>query len=436
MKVQTLRGFRDYLPEEMLAKDRMLSIVRRVFELHGYPPLMTPALEYASVLMGKIGDEGEMLLYRFLDHGDREVALRYDLTVPLARVLTQYGDLQFPFRRYQIAPVWRAEKPAKGRYREFMQCDVDLVGVNSAAADSEMLLIGCSLLDALGVGGYSLKVGHREILSAMVTWLGLVGEKAEGDFLRTLDKLDKIGIDRFKEEIDRLCGLSGDQVDSLLALTSSVGTPSEVFDRLISELGDSVREPVSRLEEVFAHVESAGYAEQVKLDLTIARGLSYYTGIIYETFLDKLSDYGSVLSGGRYDRLIGSLAGKDLPAIGISLGVDRLFSALKEMNILEDRNSPAQVLVVQFSSESVGSSVKFAHRLREAGIAALLYPSAAKLKKQFQFANNLEIPFTAVIGEEEERAGTVQLKEMASGEQAQLSVEDAIKRILSAGGEA
>ena len=434
MKAQTLRGFRDYLPEEMLAKDQMLATIRRVFELHGYPPLMTPALEYASVLLGKIGDEEEMLLYRFLDHGERDVALRYDLTVPLARVMAQHGGLQMPFRRYQIAPVWRAEKPAKGRFREFLQCDVDLVGVDNAVADSEMLLIGCFLLDALGVTGYSLRVGHRGSLAAMIAWLGIEGGKAERDFLRTFDKLKKIGPDRFKVEIDRLLGLGGEKVDALLALAGDSGSTSEILGRLGEELGEEAAEPLGRLEEVFALVDGAGYSDHVKIDVTIARGLSYYTGIIYETFLDDMSDYGSVLSGGRYDQLIGSLSGKEFPAIGISLGVDRLFSALKEMGILAQKSSPADVLVVQFSESKARSSVQLAQRLRDAGISALLYPTAAKLKKQFQFANNLQIPYTAVIGEEEERTGTLQLKVMESGEQFQLSFEDAVKRILSGGG--
>ena len=200
MKVQCLKGFRDYLPGEMLQKERMLASVREVFEQHGYPPLMTPALEYAEVLTGKYGDEGEMLLYRFRDNGDRDVALRYDLTVPLARVLAEHGDIGMPFRRYQIAPVWRAEKPARGRFREFMQCDVDLIGVDSAAADAEMLVIGAAVMQRFGIESYRLRINHRGILTALCRLVGLEGA-TEADFLRILDKLDKIGEEKFRAEV-------------------------------------------------------------------------------------------------------------------------------------------------------------------------------------------------------------------------------------------
>ena len=222
MKVQCLKGFRDYLPEEMLQKDRMLQSVKQVFERHGYPPLMTPALEYSEILLGKYGAEGEMLLYRFRDHGGRDVALRYDLTVPLARVLAEHGEITMPFRRYQIAPVWRAEKPARGRFREFMQCDADLIGADSAAADAEMLVIGAAVMKELGLDGYKLRINHRGILSALCRLAGL-GTDGEAAFLRLLDKLDKIGADSFRDQVAELPGIDTGGVEKVLEAVLAEG---------------------------------------------------------------------------------------------------------------------------------------------------------------------------------------------------------------------
>jgi len=237
MKPQALRGFRDYLPEEMLAKDRLLDAVRRVFESHGYPPVQTPALEYAELLLGKYGEEGEMLLYRFTDQGGREVALRYDLTVPLARLIGTHGSLPMPFRRYQIAPVWRAEKPAKGRYREFVQCDVDLVGVDDPGADAEMLLVGQDVLRALGIERYRLRVNHRGILRAITRSLGIEQGAREGAFLRLLDKLDKIGAERFREGLAGEFGLAEASIERLFGVVGGGGEPRAALELLEADLG-------------------------------------------------------------------------------------------------------------------------------------------------------------------------------------------------------
>ncbi|MGE3166641.1 MAG: histidine--tRNA ligase [Planctomycetota bacterium] len=432
MHVQALRGFRDYLPKEMLAKDGMLRTVCRVFESFGYPPIQTPALEYSSVLLGKYGEEGELLMYRFEDNGGRDVCMRYDLTVPLARVVAEHGDLRMPFRRYQIAPVWRAEKPGKGRYREFLQCDVDLVGVNSAAADAEMILVACSVLRALGVERFQLRLNHRGTLRGLTETLDLHGAD-EADFLRLLDKLDKIGeeklaaafaerfaFDERRQQLVREFCTAGQGARETLALlrglVGSVPAASEGLDRLVA---------------VLDLVEGAGEGHHVIVDPTIARGLSYYTGCIYETRLLDLTEYGSVMSGGRYDELVGVFAQRELPAVGVSLGVDRLFSALQELGMVGACETPAQVMLVHFS-ETLVDSLRVAARLRECGISVLLYPEAAKVKKQFQYAGSAGIPFTAVIGATEAARGTLNLKDMASGEQSELTLDQVVARLRAA----
>ena len=431
MKPQALRGFRDYLPEEMLAKNQMLTAVRDVFESHGYPPVETPALEYSELLLGKYGEEGEMLLYRFTDNGDRDVALRYDLTVPLARLVATHGALQMPFRRYQIAPVWRAEKPAKGRFREFAQCDVDLVGVNDAGADAEMLLIGQDLMSRLGIERYRLRVNHRGVLRALTRRFGIEDGGEEGAFLRLLDKLEKIGEEKFRASLKKDFRFDDRSADDLLQLAQLSGPGMEVLEGLEAQLGDDPdgNAGIVRLRSVLELVEAGGNLETIQIDPSIARGLSYYTGLVYETFLDDLPEYGSVMSGGRYDQLVGMFAGRDLPAVGISLGVDRLFAALRELGKLETRSTPAQVMVIQFSESGAPDAYHLAAKLRAAGVSVVVYPTAAKLKKQYQCANQLGIPFTAVIGESEAERGTLQLKDMNSGEQSELEVAAAVSRL-------
>ena len=434
MKVQSLKGFRDYLPDEMLQKDRMLDSVRQVFERHGYPPLMTPALEYSDVLLGKCGDDGDMLLYRFRDNGDRDVAMRYDLTVPLARVLAEHGEITFPFRRYQIAPVWRAEKPARGRFREFVQCDVDLVGVDSAAADAEMLVVGTAVMEQLGIEGYRIRINHRGILSALCRMVGLQ-EQGEVAFLRLLDKLDKIGADEFRSQVGEIPGIDAAGVDRVLGTVLEAPEDSrQVLEHLSAKIGEDpgAAAAIGRMEQVLGLLEASGDAASCRIDPSIARGLSYYTGLVYETYLEALPGFGSVMSGGRYDALIGMFSGKDVAATGISLGIDRLFSAMKELDLLDVRTQPADVMVVQFSEDLAGASFDAAAQLRRAGIATVVYPSEAKLKKQLQFAQKSGIPFVIVIGTDEAKAGTVQFRAMEQGQQEELSLADAITRIEQA----
>lgn len=436
MQVQALRGFRDYLPKEMLAKDAMLRTVCRVFESFGYPPIQTPALEYSAILLGKYGEEGELLMYRFEDNGARDVCMRYDLTVPLARVVAEHGDLRMPFRRYQIAPVWRAEKPGKGRFREFVQCDVDLVGVNSAAADAEMILIACAVLRELGVERFQLRLNHRGTLRGLTQALRLEGVD-EADFLRLLDKLDKIGEEKFQVAVRDRFAFDAPKADLLREFCAGGLDARATIDSMRRLVGSSPvgAEGLDRLSAVLDLVEGAGEAHHVSVDPTIARGLSYYTGCIYETKLLDLPEYGSVMSGGRYDELVGVFAQRELPAAGISLGVDRLFSALQELGKLSQRETPARVLMVHFA-ETLVESLRVAARLREAGISVVLYPEAAKMKKQFHYAGSMGIPFTAVVGEAEVTRGTLNLKDMKTGEQYEVTVDQAVERLLREVGDA
>ena len=413
IKPQVLKGFRDYLPELMSPKQKMLDAVAAVFEAHGFGPLQTPALEYASVLMGKYGDEGDKLLYRFKDNGDRDVALRYDLTVPLARVAAANPHLPKPFKRYQIAPVWRAESPGRGRYREFMQCDVDIVGSDSMMADAECLAVGAAMLKALGVERFTLRINNRKLLSGLFEKLGLDGGEAGLAVLRVIDKLPKIGEPKVRDLLASECDLSAAAVDEIFDfLSRDPDTLRGFFEGV--EIG---LKGVEEITEVLNLAEAQGIREHVAVDLSIARGLDYYTGTIYETFLTDMEDIGSVMSGGRYDGLMSMYGVQEMPSVGISLGVDRLLAALLEMDLVQAQPSPTKVLITHFNAASVPHSYALAQRLRAEGINAEVYLGTPKLKKQMAYANKMSIPFVIVLGPDEIEAGLAQVKDLSTGEQ-------------------
>jgi histidyl-tRNA synthetase len=416
---RVLRGFRDYLPREMLPRVRMLAAIERGFQRFGFAPLQTPAIEYLDVLMGKYGDEGSKLLYRFRDEGDREVALRYDLTVPLARVVAQYPDLPRPFRRYQIAPVWRAERPARGRFREFVQCDADIVGAPEPIADAEIIGVGCGLLDDLGVARYRIRVNHRKVLAGMEAACGIAPEAAQG-VLRTVDKLPKIGPDETRRLLQEENGLAREQADRLFEFLAVSGTPAEVLGRLDALFPGPGpgREGAEALRKILGLLEAVGLGGRIAIDLSIARGLDYYTGTVYETFLEDLPGFGAVMSGGRYDGLIGTFSSEEIPAVGISLGIDRLTAGLVELKLLgEGRSSVADVLVTVFDEAHEAHAVRAAAAVRAAGIDCELYPSTAKLGKQFKHAERQGARWVVVVGPDEAARGEVRVKDMASGEQ-------------------
>lgn len=419
VEARILRGFRDYLPEVMLPRQRMLDRVAQVFESFGFSPISTPALEYADCLLGKYGDEGDKLLYRFKDNGDRDVALRYDLTVPLARVVGLNRDLPKPFKRYHIAPVWRAETPGRGRFREFTQCDVDIVGSDSLMADAECLAVGASVLRALGVERFELRVNNRKLLTALLERVRVEG-KAAMAVLRTVDKLPKLGEEATRKLLATENELPPDSVDAIFAFLKLQPDELEGFFAG-SEVG---LRGAAELKTLLQLAEEQGIRDRVAVDLSIARGLDYYTGTIYETFLLDLEAIGSVMSGGRYDELLSMFGGDAIPSVGISLGVDRLFYGLQELGIVQEQASPTQVLVTVFDESTRKAAYEIAARLRLQGLRAEVFLGAGKLKKQFQYADRKAIPFAVVAGPDELARGEATLKDLKSGTQRAMPVGD------------
>jgi histidyl-tRNA synthetase len=429
VEARVLKGFRDYLPEVEGPRQAMLGKVKAVFESFGYGPLMTPALEYSDILLGKYGDEGDKLLYRFTDNGERDVALRYDLTVPLARVVASYGDLVMPWRRYQVAPVWRAEKPARGRFREFVQCDVDLVGEPSVRADAEIMMVGLSVLEALSVPRFVMRVNDRRILDGVLDKVGVAVEQRIA-VLRIVDKLPKVGRAEVDKEIASTVGLAQDKIDALFALlVPAAEVPARKhLEHLQAELADSAvgQAGLAGLTVLLETLANAGFAEKVDIDLTIARGLDYYTSTIYETFLVGHEGFGSVMSGGRYDTLLDMFTSRSIPAVGISLGVDRLLAALLELGLIEANKAPADAFFCLFSEADYAHNAALATALRKVGVKVELSLSAGKLGKQFQLATKKGHRFALLQGEGERAAKQVVLKNLGTGEQETLPCGDEV----------
>src|SRR5262249_6571331 len=384
---RTLKGFRDYPPELMIPRERMLDRVRQVYRSYGYAPIDTPALEYSEILLGKGGEESDKQLYRFTDHGGRDVALRFDLTVPFARFAAQYiAQLGTPFRRYHLGPVWRGENTQKGRFREFWQCDFDTIGTTSNAADIEVALVIHDLMRALGFERFRIQVNNRLVLNGLLEEVGLAEQTKA--VLVALDKLAKIGRAGVEQELTGR-GIEPARAGRALDLAQTEGTNAEILDRLRRDFGGNAKaaEGIRRLEELLEVCRTAGVAEgQVQLDLCIARGLDYYTGTVYETFLTDLPRIGSVCSGGRYDNLAGLYTKQALPGVGASLGLDRLLAAMEELNLLPRTATAAPVLIVQFSPERLGDYQKMARSLRAAGIGVEVYPDPKKVGQQLQYA--------------------------------------------------
>lgn len=426
-----LKGFRDYLPEEMLPRQELVRKIVVVFERFGFAPLQTPALEYADILLGKLGADAERLLYRFRDHGDRDICLRYDLTVPLARVAAQYPNLPKPFKRWQIAPVWRAEKPARGRFREFMQCDADIVGASSLVCDAECVALDHAVMSALGEPEAVIRLNNRRALSAFAALLDVPPSDAErtATVFRTLDKLPAQGRERVAELLASEAGCPAARIEEALEFVCRPGNAAEKLNRLRATGPAEAVAAADELEKLLGYAHDLGVPEKnLELDLTIARGLDYYTGAVYETFLPGMEEYGSVMSGGRYDGLIGTYAGHEVPAVGISVGLDRLFSALKERGGAVSGSSPAKVLTAALETESVPEVLRLTAKLRAAGIAtdeALDNPDKPKLKKQLSYASARGIPYALIVGPDERAAGKVALKNLENREQRTLSFEEA-----------
>ena len=371
IKPATLKGFRDHLPGPMLAREQLIDTARAVYRSYGFSPIDTPSLEYSEILLGKGGDESDKQLFRFTDKGDRDVAMRFDLTVPLARYAAQHlHEIGTPFKRYHVATVWRAEKPQKGRYREFIQCDFDTIGTTSNTADIETLFVINDLMEQLGFSKFTIRVNNRLLLNGLLETLDLT-DQATG-VLRCLDKLGKIGPEQVANELQTVVGLSSDQAAGVLALADCQGSPTDILDSLAPQLSrsDTGTQGVANLQELFAACDTAGIPEgRVQLDPAIARGLDYYTGTIYETFLDQLPGIGSVCSGGRYDDLAELFTAQPLPGVGASLGLDRLLAAMTELGLAEHSATAAPVLVAHFDANRGADYLATARHLRQAGIA-------------------------------------------------------------------
>jgi histidyl-tRNA synthetase len=404
---RTLKGFRDYPPELMIPRERMLETCRRVYRSYGFAPIDTPALEYAEILLGKGGAESDRQLYRFTDHGGRDVALRFDLTVPFARFAAQHiGKLGTPFKRYHMGPVWRGENTQHGRYREFWQCDFDTIGTTANAADIETTLVIHDLMAALdadfGFNGFQLRVNNRLVLNGVLEGLG-IGDKA-ASVLRALDKLPKIGPGKVAEEMTSVAGITVSQADQVLALAGAKGGNAEILAAVEKNFGSNPKtaDGIAKLRELLAVAKIAGVPDgRIAIDLSICRGLDYYTGTIFETFLERLPGIGSVCSGGRYDNLASLYTKQVLPGVGASLGLDRFLAAVEELHKLEKVSTPAPVFIVQFDAARLGDYQRIARILRAAGIGAEVFPDAKKIGQQLKYADGRGFKVALIAGERE-----------------------------------
>ncbi len=431
VKPRLSRGLRDLLPEQMLAQQRMIDTIRNVYELYGFVPLGTPAIEYRDVLTGSAGQEAHQSLFRVENPKDPEsLGLRFDLTVPLARVVSQYPKLPRPFRRYQVSPVWRADKPDKGRYREFTQFDLDSVGVESEVADTEIIAGMCDTLSALGVGSYRVRFSSRALLNLLLVYSDIPSEQS-GDVFRVLDKLDKVGQEKVRLELTvGYVDASGDPISGL-GLTSSQVDKIERFlsiqcdDRslVVEQVRDLFRkvdraeEEIQVVERISDHLTALGYGnDRVHLDLSIARGLAYYTGPVFEAILPEAPQFGSVFGGGRYDNLVTRFLGQRVPATGASIGVDRLLAALDHLGRIPHQKSTAKVLVMTFDPDLMSDYLQMTFELRRAQIPTELYlGKARRVGKQFKYADRCGVPLCLIVGSDEKEAGIVTLKKMATG---------------------
>lgn len=431
---QTLKGFRDYLPTAMIARERLMEIARQVYRSYGFSPIDTPALEYANILLGKGGEESDKQLFRFIDSGERDVALRFDLTVPFARFTAEHlAEIGVPFKRYHLGTVWRGEKPQKGRYREFMQCDFDTIGTTSNAADIETLLVINDLMVKIGFERFTVRVNNRMVLNGLLEKLGLTGQTA--GVLRALDKLAKIGRDAVIAEMTDKVGTTPEQAAQVLDLASLKGTNTEILNRLEELLqGSEVGlQGVARLRELYTVARTAGVPEErVQLDVSIARGLDYYTGTIYETFLTDMPGIGSVCSGGRYDNLAGLFTKEKLPGVGGSLGLDRLLAAMEELGLIDQTSTPAQVLIACFEAERLGDYCRIGRVLRQAGIAVEIYPDAKKVGQQLKYADRKGFRLALIAGSNEFAKGVWQVKDLKAMAQTEVAEVDLVSHIQAA----
>ena len=437
-KVQprTLSGFMELLPARQIQFDRMAAIIRESFSLYAYTPLDTPLIEASEILLAKGGGETEKQIYRFTK-GDSDLSLRFDLTVPLAKyVALNYAKLAFPFRRFQIGKVYRGERAQRGRFREFYQADIDVIGDGKLdiVNDAEIPAIIYRTFSTLGLKNFQIRVNNRKILNGFYAILGLT-DKA-GDVMRTVDKLEKIGPEKVKGILTEDFGVSGGDADAVLSFIGIKGANAQVLEALEAYRGrnELFDTGLDELGTVVKYLAAFGVPEaNFAVDLTIARGLDYYTGTVYETLMVDHPEIGSICSGGRYDNLAEYYTDKVLPGVGISIGVTRLFYVLQEQKMLNENanTAPADVLVIPMT-EDLAPAIALATRLRDAGVRTQLYTEQKKFKAKMSYADKLAVPFAAFLGEDEVKEGVVSCKDMVSGEQTKLGFEETLARIQTA----
>ena len=416
---RTLAGFMELLPNEQILFNQIKETIEKTYKKFGFLPIDTPVVELAEILLAKAGGETEKQIYRF-QKGDTDLALRFDLTVPLAKyVAKNYGNLSFPFRRYQIGKVYRGERAQKGRYREFYQCDIDIIGDGELGLinDAEIPSIIYTIFRDLGFKDFTIRINNRRILNGIFESINQKENSEE--ILRIIDKIEKIGKDNVIEEFEKL-GLSKEQIQKIIDFIEIQGTSDEKIEKLENlEIQNEIfNQGVKELKTVIENVRLFGVPdENFSVDLTIARGLDYYTGTVYETFLNDYRELGSVCSGGRYENLAEYYTNKNLPGVGVSIGLTRLFSKLNELNIIKaNKKSVAEILIIPMT-EDLKESIKLATKLRNAGINTEVYLNEKKIKAKFKYADKLEIPYVIVIGEDEIKQNVVTIKNMKTGEE-------------------
>ena len=430
---RTLSGFMELPPQEQLLFDEVKRRLEEVYRSFGFYSIDTPVLEYSEILLAKAGGETEKQIYRF-QKGDTDMTMRFDLTVPLAKyVAKNAGTLTFPFKRYQIGKVYRGERAQKGRFREFYQADIDIIGDGSLgiANDAEIPAVICAALSSLGITDFTIRLNNRKVLNGLFALMGMQDQAT--DVMRTIDKLEKIGREKVTEELGEI-GMDAEKAGRLRDLLSLKAQPEEVLSRLGAMQGQSavLDEGVSELGDVLRYAVAFGVPrENLRIDLTIARGLDYYTGTVYETTLNRHPEIGSICSGGRYDNLAGYYTDRKLPGVGMSIGLTRLFYILNERKYLNTAwSAPADALILPMTDD-VSRAVEVGAALRRAGIRTQIYLENRKFKHKIGYADKLGIPYAVFLGEDEIAAGTLTVKDMRTGEQRTLSLEEAAALILS-----
>jgi histidyl-tRNA synthetase len=465
-KTQPARGMRDFLPADVRRREYVIRVIKDVYERYGFEPLETPAVENIETLLGKYGEEGNQLIFKILKRGEHErtgeadLALRYDLTVPLARVVAEYGDkLPKFFKRYQIQPVWRADRPARGRYREFYQCDVDCIGTRAPVIEAEICAAASDVLRTLGFDNFTIRLNHRQVLAGVLEAAGIEADK-HGEALVAIDKLDKVGREGVAREFAArgIRAESGEELlgffenlpalehaaefvaedDRVAEVSKAVAYNHAALGRLVEFVGghDAGALGIENLRSIVEYAEAYGVADKIKIDPSLARGLSYYTGAIMEISVPDLA--GSLGGGGRYDNLVGMFSGKDITACGFSLGLDRIVLVMTERGMFPEKvgRASADVLVTVWNEDSVGDSLAFAAELRRAApsLRVDVYPEADKLGKQLKYASTRGVPYVVVIGDDERASGEVAIKDMKTGAQQTVKREQAAAALREAGG--